>query len=198
MSSIRVFKSYNFDFIINQQTKNMNDAHLHLLVNHFPIIGTIFGLGILIAGIIFKNNAVKNVSYVIFIVTAIFALIAMSTGEGAEEIVETKKLLGLNPDEHFAMPAEVLEHVRQVKARGAATRKSWNEKFAIWQSANPERAKLLQRLISGELPKGWDTDLPQYPAGFRLLRRFARHRRISKRQSAPGALSSRHSGELVR
>lgn len=51
----------------------MNDAHLHLLVNHFPIIGTIFGLGILISGIIFKNNAVKNVSYVIFIVTAIFA-----------------------------------------------------------------------------------------------------------------------------
>lgn len=66
----------------------MNDAHLHLLVNHFPIIGTIFGFGILIAGIIFKNNAVKNVSYVIFIVTAIFAFIAMSTGEGAEEIVE--------------------------------------------------------------------------------------------------------------
>ena len=88
MSSRRVFKSYNFEFTINQKTKNMNDAHIHLLVNHFPIIGTIFGLGILIAGIIFKNIAVKNVSYVIFIFTAIFALIAMSTGEGAEEIVE--------------------------------------------------------------------------------------------------------------
>jgi transketolase len=63
------------------------------------------------------------------------------------------------------MPAEVLEHVRQVKARGAATRKSWDEKFALWQSANPERATLLNRLVSGELPKGWDADLPQYPAG---------------------------------
>ena len=72
----------------------MNDAHLHLLVNHFPIIGTIFGLGILIAGIIFKNNAVKNVSYVIFIVTAIFAFIGMSTGEGAEEIVEDMPNIG--------------------------------------------------------------------------------------------------------
>jgi hypothetical protein len=30
----------------------MNDAHLHLLVNHFPIIGTIFGLGILITGML--------------------------------------------------------------------------------------------------------------------------------------------------
>lgn len=72
----------------------MNDAHLHLLVNHFPIIGTIFGLGILIAGIVFKNNTVKNVSYIIFIVAAIFAFIAMSTGEGAEELVEDMPNIG--------------------------------------------------------------------------------------------------------
>ena len=72
----------------------MNDAHLHLLVNHFPIIGTIFGLGILIAGIVFKNNAVKNVSYIIFIVAAIFAFIGMSTGEGAEELVEDMPNIG--------------------------------------------------------------------------------------------------------
>lgn len=105
MLSKRVFKSYNFNFIINHKTKNMNDAHLHLLVNHFPIIGTIFGLGILIAGIIFKNNAVKNVSYVIFIVTAIFAFIGMSTGEGAEEIVEDMPNVGrqiIHEHEEFA------------------------------------------------------------------------------------------------
>jgi uncharacterized membrane protein len=83
----------------------MNDAHLHLLVNHFPIIGTIFGLGILLAGIIFKNNAIKNVSYVIFIVTAIFAYIGMSTGEGAEEIVEDMPNVGkqiIHEHEEFA------------------------------------------------------------------------------------------------
>ncbi len=84
---------------------------------------------------------------------------------GAEEISETKKALGLNPDEHFAMPADVLSHVRAVKIRGAANRKVWDEKFAKWQGANPERATLLKRLISGELPSGWDADLPQYPAG---------------------------------
>ncbi|MFZ4679878.1 MAG: hypothetical protein ACOYLP_06900 [Flavobacterium sp.] len=83
----------------------MNDAHLHLLVNHFPIIGTNFGLGILIAVIIFKNNAVKNVSYVIFIVTAIFTFISMSTGEGAEEIVEDMPNVGkqiIHEHEEFA------------------------------------------------------------------------------------------------
>jgi uncharacterized membrane protein len=75
------------------------------MVNHFPIIGTIFGLGILLAGIIFKNNAVINVSYVIFIVTAIFAYIAISTGEGAEEIVEDMPNVGkqiIHEHEEFA------------------------------------------------------------------------------------------------
>ena len=66
----------------------MNDAHLHLLVNHFPIIGTIFGLGILISGLFLKNNSVKNTAYVLFITAAIFGFLAISTGEGAEEIVE--------------------------------------------------------------------------------------------------------------
>ena len=84
---------------------------------------------------------------------------------GAEEIAETKKILGLDPEEHFAMPAEILAHVREVKTRGAASRKAWDEKFASWKSTNPDRATLLNRLVSGDLPKGWDADLPQYPAG---------------------------------
>lgn len=66
----------------------MNDAHLHMVVNHFPIIGTIFGLGILIAGIFFKNSVIKNVAYVLFVVAAIFSAVSMATGEGAEEIAE--------------------------------------------------------------------------------------------------------------
>lgn len=72
----------------------MNDAHLHLVVNHFPIIGTILGLGILIAGIILKNKSTKNVAYVLFIVAAIFAFFSMSTGEGAEELVEDMPSIG--------------------------------------------------------------------------------------------------------
>lgn len=66
----------------------MNDAHLHMVVNHFPIIGTILGLGILIGGLIFKNNSIKNTAYCLFIVAALFAFASMNTGEGAEEIAE--------------------------------------------------------------------------------------------------------------
>ena len=66
----------------------MNDAHLHMVVNHFPIIGTIFGIGILVTGLLLKNNSVINMAYVLFIIAAIFGILSMSTGEGAEEIVE--------------------------------------------------------------------------------------------------------------
>ena len=72
----------------------MNDAHLHMVVNHFPIIGTIFGLGILIAGIVMKNTTIKNTAYVLFVVAAIFAAVSMATGEGAEEMVEDMPSVG--------------------------------------------------------------------------------------------------------
>ena len=72
----------------------MNDAHLHLLVNHFPIIGTLFGLGILISGMLLKNNSVKNTAYILFIVAAVFSAFSMGTGEGAEELVEDLPNIG--------------------------------------------------------------------------------------------------------
>jgi transketolase len=84
---------------------------------------------------------------------------------GADEIAETKKLLGLDPSEHFAMPSEILQHVRAVKDRGAVIHKSWDERFSAWEKSHPDRAELLQRLIQADLPNGWDSELPQYPAG---------------------------------
>jgi uncharacterized membrane protein len=72
----------------------MNDAHLHMVVNHFPIIGTIFGAGILVTGLIIKNNTVKNVAYSLFVVAAVFAALSMATGEGAEELVEDMPGIG--------------------------------------------------------------------------------------------------------
>lgn len=72
----------------------MNDAHLHMVVNHFPIIGLILGFGVLIAGMFLKNNSVKNTAYCLFIVAAIFAFASMATGEGAEEMVEDMPSVG--------------------------------------------------------------------------------------------------------
>ena len=72
----------------------MNGAHLHMVVNHFPIIGTIIGLGVLIGGLFLKNNTVKNTGYCLFIVGAVFAAISMATGDGAEEMVVKMPTVG--------------------------------------------------------------------------------------------------------
>ena len=84
---------------------------------------------------------------------------------GAEEIAATKVLLGLNPEESFAAPADVIAHVRKVKERGAALRADWDKNFATWKSAHPDRAALLERLVSKELPAGWDKELPVFAPG---------------------------------
>ncbi|MSY68770.1 MAG: transketolase, partial [Actinobacteria bacterium] len=92
---------------------------------------------------------------------------------GDEEIAATKKELGLNPDEKFAMPDDVFAHVRAVKARGAATRKEWELKFTQWQKAHPDRATLLKRLVARELPAGWESTLPSFEAGKDVATRTA-------------------------
>ena len=84
---------------------------------------------------------------------------------GAEEIAATKVLLGLKPEESFAAPADVIAHARKVKDRGAALRADWDKNFATWKSANPDRAALLERLVSKDLPAGWDKDLPVFAPG---------------------------------
>ena len=92
---------------------------------------------------------------------------------GEEEIAATKVELGLNPEEKFAMPADVFAHVRAVRERGAAAHAAWNKKFTEWKSANPKRAELLERLVSNELPKGWDKDLPVFESGKEVATRAA-------------------------
>lgn len=84
---------------------------------------------------------------------------------GAEEIAATKKELGLNPEEHFAFPDKLLSHARLVKERGAAAHDSWNKRFETWKKSEPERAKLLSRIVAHELPADWDALVPHFEAG---------------------------------
>ena len=79
---------------------------------------------------------------------------------GAEEIAQTKKILGINPKESFFAPSNVISHARQVKERGAKQFADWEIKFAKWQSLNPEPAALLNRLLNKQLPTDWAKDLP--------------------------------------
>ena len=92
---------------------------------------------------------------------------------GDEEIAATKVELGLNPDEKFAMPDDVLAHIRLVKDRGAATRSEWNKRFATWKAAHSDKAALLERLVKRDLPAGWESVLPVFEAGKDVATRAA-------------------------
>jgi uncharacterized membrane protein len=60
----------------------MNYAHLHLLLNHFPIVGTIIGLGLLLFSFAGKNSHLKRSSLIIFVATALLAIPAFLSGFG--------------------------------------------------------------------------------------------------------------------
>ena len=89
---------------------------------------------------------------------------------GDEEVAATKVALGLNPDEKFAMPAELLAHARKVVERGAKAHADWSAELAKWKSANSEKAALLERLLSGKLPA---LTVPEFPADKELATRAA-------------------------
>ncbi|WP_313717404.1 hypothetical protein [Kaistella carnis] len=72
----------------------MDELHLHLVVNHLPIIFPIVGIIILLIGIFTKSEVTKRNSYFIFILGAITSMVAMGTGEGAED--SATKIAGLS------------------------------------------------------------------------------------------------------
>lgn len=66
----------------------MDATHLHLVLAHFPIIGTIIGTAILAYGQIFKNIEIQKVALATFIVMALLTIPVFLTGEESEETVE--------------------------------------------------------------------------------------------------------------
>lgn len=66
----------------------MNQTHLHLMVTHLPIFGSILGALVLGYGIWRRSNQTKNAGYLVLIISTIGAGIAYLTGEEAEETVE--------------------------------------------------------------------------------------------------------------
>jgi uncharacterized membrane protein YjdF len=66
----------------------MNPTHIHLLLNHFPIIGTLISSAILLYSIIKKQDTGKITGAFIIVVMALIAIPVLLTGEPAEESVE--------------------------------------------------------------------------------------------------------------
>ncbi|MFD9469921.1 transketolase [Streptomyces goshikiensis] len=83
---------------------------------------------------------------------------------GEDEIAATKQLLGFDPGQHFTIEDDVLARTREARDRGREVRQAWDEDYALWRTANPQNAALLDRLKSQRLPDGWADALPVFPA----------------------------------
>ena len=82
---------------------------------------------------------------------------------GKDEITALKARLGFE-DVPFAVDQAAVDHARaNAAARGQAARAAWDERFAAWQQANPERAALLERIRARKLPEG--LSLPVFAEG---------------------------------
>lgn len=92
---------------------------------------------------------------------------------GAEEVRGAKEALGFDPEEHFYVADEVIEHTRKAVDRGAAAHAEWQEKFDAWAEKNPENKALFDRLYAGELPEDWDAELPEWEVGTAVATRKA-------------------------
>lgn len=66
----------------------MNWAHIHLILNHIPVLGTLFGMALLGWGIVRRNESVQRAALTTFVIIALVAIGVYLTGEPAEETVE--------------------------------------------------------------------------------------------------------------
>ncbi|WP_066897208.1 transketolase [Mycolicibacterium houstonense] len=84
---------------------------------------------------------------------------------GADEVAATKKILGFDPDKSFEVRDDVITHTRELVGRGKKMHDEWQVSFDAWAEREPERKALLDRLQAGELPEGWDAELPHWEVG---------------------------------
>ena len=85
---------------------------------------------------------------------------------GDEEIKKTKQAYGWPSDKKFYVPAEVPKHFQDTLGkRGAGLHSDWVALFKEYEKKHPDLAAELKLIQKNELPKGWDKDLPTFPAG---------------------------------
>jgi transketolase len=80
---------------------------------------------------------------------------------GVDEIKLTRQNLGW-PDKDFYVPDEALAHFRQAVERGKAAQADWQKRFEAYAAVHPDLAALWKLVMSGDLPEGWDADMPVF------------------------------------
>jgi transketolase len=83
---------------------------------------------------------------------------------GVEDVKRTKQTLGWPLDPPFLVPEPALAHFREALERGAKAEADWDARWLAYAKAFPDLAAELQCRLCGDLPTGWDADIPAFPA----------------------------------
>ncbi|MFM2238204.1 MAG: hypothetical protein RL389_551, partial [Actinomycetota bacterium] len=92
---------------------------------------------------------------------------------GAEELAGLKNVLGFDPNQTFEVSDEVISHTRRYQQFASESRNVWDAAFDAWASENPEKKKLLDRLVSKALPSELQDVLPVFEGGVEVSTRAA-------------------------
>jgi transketolase len=84
---------------------------------------------------------------------------------GEDEVRAAKRFFGWPEDAQFLVPDEVYDHFAAgIGARGHTARTAWMQLFERYRAEHPQLADDLYRMQHRQLPDGWDTEIPEFPA----------------------------------
>lgn len=66
----------------------MSAVHLHLVLNHVPVLGVVFAFGLLLFAFVKPNRGFERLSLTLFVLIALAAIPVYLTGEPSEDAVE--------------------------------------------------------------------------------------------------------------
>ena len=81
---------------------------------------------------------------------------------GEQELNAAKQALGWPTEPRFYVPEAALTHLRQAIARGQQAEREWEARFQAYATAYPDLVAEFTQRMQGELPAGWDADLPAF------------------------------------
>jgi transketolase len=81
---------------------------------------------------------------------------------GEAEVRLTKQNLGWPLEPDFYLPPEVLAHFREAVERGRQAEGEWERRLSAYETAFPALAQELHQVMQGEIPEGWDKDIPNF------------------------------------
>ncbi len=88
---------------------------------------------------------------------------------GPDEVTATKENLGIPTEPPFYVADEAMSHFREAVDNGKQAEEDWNKAFEAYKAAYPAEAAEFEQALAGELPDGWDSDLPSWKPGDKAM-----------------------------